>query len=378
MEALTTNRRLRHYHCYWSPEMTLDEKEHGRHLQFRFYRTEGPSSTLPASILIQTLDTAQRVIWLIALGSEGRDIKSRARIPSEIEQRYQLKCEIPRSGSYFLPAFLEPAQAQLIDSGEIEHVLHSFSRVLAALINNDRGKVEEVIPDSTLRKRVLDEIQHLGPKVGSGWSLELASHETTLVLDGGWQALVKRVFASASNEPDWETVNGELIEVHFRKREIVIAPIGMSRTITVHYPEELEETLLTRRRSIIQVTGRVTRDDNEELKGISDVESIVPLDLSPLEIHRVESGGVMLQLKKPLLLKPDLAADNPHLLMVAEPRLGIDVFAGTVNDLVEGVADDLVMLWRNYAKAPDAVLTLGAQALKKRLLNEVEEVPVGS
>ena len=78
--------------------------ETGRRLQFRFSRSGEDAPAVPASVLIQTLEGAQRAIWLIALIKEQKDIKSRARIPTEIERRYQLKFEVPQHGSYLLPA----------------------------------------------------------------------------------------------------------------------------------------------------------------------------------------------------------------------------------------------------------------------------------
>ncbi len=57
-----------------------------RRVQFRFSRTAVARPAVPASVLIQALEGAQRAIWLIALAKEQKDIKSRARIPAEIEQ----------------------------------------------------------------------------------------------------------------------------------------------------------------------------------------------------------------------------------------------------------------------------------------------------
>lgn len=65
---------------------------------------------------------------------------------------------------------------------------------------------------------------------------------------------------------------------------------------------------------------------------------------------------------------PQLNEDNPQFVSIEEPRLGLDVFAGTVSDLLDEVAEDLVVVWNHYAKASDADLSPKALELKHRLL----------
>lgn len=115
--------------------------DQGRRLQFRFSRAVEAKPAVPASVLIQTLEGAQRAIWLIALAKEQKDIKSRARIPAEIEQRYQLKCEVPQSGSYLLPTFVESVQPQLATMDQVNDVLGTFEGIAGALQSQQRDKV---------------------------------------------------------------------------------------------------------------------------------------------------------------------------------------------------------------------------------------------
>ncbi len=346
-------------------------------LQFRFSRPGDETPAVPASVLIQTLEGAQRAIWLIALASENKDVKSRARIPAEIEQRYQLKCEVPQTGSYLLPAFVDSVQPKLATMDQVAVVLGKFESVAVALSHEDRDSVAALLPDSAIRRRVIDAFQQLAPRPGSGWRLDLAKNGTTVRLDDTWQSSIRRMYALTETEPDRETINGELIEINFADRQITIVPVGSNRRLQITYPEDLEDVLLENRRSLIQVTGRVLRDENEEVKKMFDLESIGPLDLSPLEITEVEHRGVRLRLREPLHLEPRLGVENPHFLTVEDPRLGLDAFAGTVSELVDEVNESLVVGWRNYAQAADEELSQKAIELKHSLLAAMDEVPVG-
>ncbi len=208
----------------------MKSDRHSRDLIFRFSRSGEDHSSVPASVLMQTLDGAQRAIWLLAFAKEQKDIRSRVRIPADIEQRYQLKCQVPQPGSYLMPMFLDSAQPNLANWDRREAVLNDFESFAAALHSQDRDSIATLLPDSGLRKRVVDAFLRIAPKPGSGWLLDLARNGTALRLDDRWQRLVRKMFASATPEPDRETVNGELMEIDFADRLITITPIGLSTT----------------------------------------------------------------------------------------------------------------------------------------------------
>ena len=178
-------------------------------------------------------------------------------------------------------------------------------------------------------------------------------------------------------EPDRETVNGELIEINFADRRITILPKGSNRQLKVTYQDAMEDLLLENRRSTIQITGRVSRDENGEIKNMFDLESIGALDLSPLEVNEVEHEGLRLRFKEAVRLQPR-NDDNPQFVSIEDPSLGLDAFAGAVSDLLDEVAEDLVVVWKHYAMAPDANLSPKALELKHWLLAVMEEVPVAS
>lgn len=351
-----------------------DQGHKNRNIDFRFSRALTDNPAVSASVLIQTLEGAQRAIWLIALAKEQKDIKSRARIPDEIQHRYQLKCEPPKSGSYLMSTFLESVQPPLQFKEVIEEVVATFKSVAKALEEKNLDLMASLVPDKSIRRRVVDAFSQIAPKPGSGWHLDLSNNGTTVRMDDSWQRAIRRMYSSGLSEPDRETVNGELIEINFAEHQITILPIGSHKQLKVVYTEDMEDFLLENRRSRIQLTGRVSRDNDEELKSMFALEAIGPLDLSPWELSEIESEGTRLRLKKPIRLTPRIDEDNPRFLIVEEPDLGIDVFAGTVNELLDEVSSDLVILWRQIAQAPDEVLAPKALRLKKHLRAMVEEI----
>lgn len=354
---------------------TTDLEQTGTHLEFRFSRASDGKTAVPASVLIQTLEGAQRAIWLIALSREHREIKSRARIPADIEQRYQLKCEVPVSGSYLLPAFVESGQPNLLPLSQVGNVLADFERIADSLKRGNRDEVAHYLPDTAIRRRVVDAFQQLGPKPGSGWLLDIGQNGNSVRLDDGWQGSIRRMYSATLSEPDIETVNSELIGIDFANRQLTILPLASVRqkTLQVTYPDDLEDFLLENRKSIIQITGRTLRDENDELKSLFDLEAIDPLDLAPLQFTDIQYRDIHLKFLIPLVIEPQLS-DDKNYITLQDPNLGIDIFAGIVSDLVDELAEALAMSWKNYALAEDAQLSPKALALKQRLLAALTEV----
>jgi hypothetical protein len=63
-----------------------------------------------------------------------------------------------------------------------------------------------------------------------------------------------------------------------------------------------------------------------------------------------------------------------RLFTYQERSLGIDAFASSYDELRQSVLDELNVLWRNYALAPDSELDEEAQSVKAALLSRFKVV----
>jgi hypothetical protein len=61
------------------------------------------AATVPASILVQILQSAQQAFLLIGVHVEGRSIRARARVSAQTGERFQLVCQLPKPGCYAMP-----------------------------------------------------------------------------------------------------------------------------------------------------------------------------------------------------------------------------------------------------------------------------------
>jgi len=356
-----------------SPPVQSDDQ---KRILFRFSHPTAETQSVPASLLIQTLEGAQRVIWLLALAEENRDIKMRARIPSEIEQRYQLRCSVPKAGSYAMPAAVVSEPQVMYGTDLVGKVMDRFEGLADAVVHADRDRVLSLVPDSAIRIRVLENLRSMAPRPGSGWRLDLDRLDRTVRFDDAFHAAWKRLRPRMVGEPETQTVNGNLVKIDFDARLITMAPLGMSRELDCHYNESLEDFLYENRRGPIQVTGTVILDEQNEPRKIVDVQSIAELDMSAFEISEVPYNQTVLHFKQPLVLMPSLDEESQQWMVLEKPELNIHVVAQTREALMEELQNHISMLWDEYAKDAEGNLSPVALALRARLHAVIQEVPV--
>lgn len=345
---------------------------------FEFRVLQGADSTsqfVPVSVLTGILKNAQDIIYLLALQVEGREVRERARIPQEIENRYTLMCQIPRPGSYIMPVTLgNPDPAILIIDDRITATASIFRNCGDLLSQRDATGFRALIPDPQLRNRVLEGYHGLAPKPGDDWLLEVRdSRDVFGRFDQTFSPFFQEVRQRWTSEPQARitTVTGRLNKIDFGKHEVSIIHPQTHKALQCYYVDEfIEEMLYENRRDMIQVTGTVVLDDSGMPKEITDVQEIRDLNLSPFAIHEFVCDKIKLQFVNPLVLTPELD-DSQQFLCLKDEQLGIDVFAMTRERLLSDLLEQLALLWKEYANEVDESLSAESLALKRALQSAI-------
>jgi hypothetical protein len=82
----------------------------------------------------------------------------------------------------------------------------------------------------------------------------------------------------------------------------------------------------------------------------------------------------MFRLKKPLtLMIVNIEQNSDHDLIAFEPEFDMNLWGKTEEELVQAAKDELVFLYESYGMAHDHILTKGAQKLKRKILEFLEE-----
>ena len=335
-------------------------------LILRFYDPKRPGvHTTPVSALAQSLEALQRLVHLTAMRREGRTPGRRIRPSADIQARYRLVCDIPTEGSYISPVRIEKAElAGLADTADI---MNEVERLLEAVGFGDQNRFAATVPDETWRGFVLDALERVVPPPIAGVELEIRRSGRSLLNTVSARSFVERLARDTARKVVRGSVVGEFKRIDFARQELTIRHAETGRDLSCQYEVHVEESLLDHPRDLLLVFGSVTRDAEGQPLSIEDVDHIEPVDLSPLPVGPVAVGNVTVTPTE--TLSASVSFDESDAVYVADiSPLNVSVFAETREMLTFALEDEIALLWKRYANAPDAKLTPAAQALKRRTL----------
>ena len=344
-------------------------------LSFHINLSDPQVHAVPATVLVQILENAQRAFELIGVQVEGREIRERARVSASTAKRFQLLCHVPAAGSYIMPVTVG-GEADLLVSELAEKAVTIFKDVMGLVSSRNVGGLAGVLPDQRIRRRVLESIKGMAPRSDADWTLDFYDAQNTpfATFDTDTIPFVEATLVPPEQREAARVVTGELTSIDFAARKVSIIYPPTSKILECLYEEAVEDLLYEKRRDFIQVTGRVLLDDQGAPKQIIDVTDIRDLDISPLAVTGVRTAALSLKATAPMTLDVELD-DTKQLLCVMQPDLGIDVFASTREDLFAELQEQLAMLWNEYALAADDELDEPARQMKYALLAQFVEVP---
>ncbi len=338
-----------------------------RELNLRFAGAEAENHELSATHLIRALDGLQRAYFLLAMQIEDVEVRQRERVTRDIEERYAIKVSPPTEGSVCFPLTLEePSPGAVSDA---------FVASCEAIMQGDDRGLKRVVPDRTRRQRLLEALNKSMPRRGSGIGLTLLNAGGSELLNSTVMTRTLQQFLPrALSEIDKQTVTGELKAIAFDRRQLTLYYPVTQRELKCFYDEGAEEMLLTNPRELIQVTGTVVLDAEDQPIEIQDVQSVRAVDLNPFHLSEVDLPSGRFILSQPVSLEPYLDETKQLFLLEHEP-LGIQLGAPSRDELWESLILELDMLWLAYAKQPDASLAPGAIELKNAVREFMREEP---
>lgn len=341
---------------------------------FHIHPSDPHSHAVPANVLVQVLENAQRAFELIGVQVQGREIRERARVPAATAKRFQLICHTPETGSYAVPVSVGDA-VDLLHGEMALKAMTIFKDTMGLVSSRNADALARVLPDQRLRRRVLESIKGMAPRIDSDWTLDFRDSERSTFATFTTETIpfVQATLVPTEQREAAKVVTGELTSIDFAARKVSIIYPPTSKTLECIYDEAVEDFLYEKRRDFIQVTGRVLLDSDGAPKQMIDVTDIRDLDTSPLTIHGVRTPTLSLKANIPLTLEIEMD-DTKQLLYVTHPELGIDVFATNRERLLNELQDQLLMLWNEYALASDNELDMPAQRMKCALLDQFTEV----
>ena len=336
--------------------------------------------TLPAHVLVKSLQQVQRIVYLLAKFHHGDELGQRARPSHDLEQRFALMCQVPEAGSYALPADIgDPSTQGLFDDGDIVQVSQLFHQVSESVNTGDLESLCQQVPDGAYRKSLIEAYKATQPPKRSGVVLSIEDYRNRKLLNGfsigdAFAKLDSRsVESNGRDTPAY--VTGTLIRMNFEERRLQLKLLN-GRAFQATYSDYFEPDLLDHPRDLIQVHGDVTYDEYGIPTSLTEVDQIIEVDESPIEIRQLAVGDSRYRIEP--LLRFEVSFNRDDLLYDLDGEFEVKLSAEARPELEDALDESLVMLWTEYAQEHPSRLSPKAQELRKKLLEMFREISNGS
>ena len=286
------------------------------------------------SLFAKTLQSIQEVVFQIAGSRLKREMKGP--VPAVIRKACELFLVRTEPGS--LSAILElPEKETSLFQDEpdfSEHVIEDTRKVIEAFSEVDEARLQETLPQPSLRRRIVNHIRAIAPSDGSDYRLSFR-------FNGGPPKVLIR--------PSKESL--------YR-----LAPIPDSY-------EKIEEPTL----KFVEAKG-MAQMENGDIKKWVETYEVSELDLDPDHDWRpskIRAKGKLFHLAHPIACVIEKQDD---LLFSEDANLGIIAYGDSREEVIREFSEEFAVLWDVIAQEEDNLLTQDALSLKRKLIKLVRKV----
>lgn len=346
------------------------------HIDFRLVRELDPTETISVEVLTKVLSHAQQVVYLLALSRTGYEVRHRIRVSEEVRAEYALQCTPSRTSSFVQRVHLEPEDT-LFEQSPQDEVIQEFATVAESIGRSDWEDVRKVVPDSLLRRRLVDEMASMMPPSDAGWYLELKRKGVHFATFNGATTRNVKDYLRRLREPEQVlpeavTIAGELIKIDFASRKLTVRHHPTSRALECEYQDEIEEMLVENRRQLLHLSGLVELDKQDQPIRMTDVFDIRDVNLDNHVVHDIPVRSALLRFREGGRTFKIRLDESGAYFLIEDPELDILVFAESREAVVTELQEQIAVLWIEYAEADEGDLTPSAVELRSTLLKHLE------
>lgn len=336
-------------------------------LHFEARERSSTSDTLPAQNLMQALEGLQRTIHLVAMMREGREIKTRARVTRDIEERFQLQCRIPQKGSFYQPTYIAERDQSLLGPSEVEEVAQITKELLRSVSSRREMEFKRTVPDSAFRAPILASLGKMFDGQVGQYMLSVEESNGQAIVESFSAVAALQDFRRSRLEPGTHSiVTGFFNRIDFKERKLSLLIPNSSRSVSCIYEEDIEAELLENARDLIQVVGTIELDDDGNPRRITDVQEVHPVNTDDIDVIELLPKYLKANHLNNLHIHVELS-DDKQTYLASMDALGIQQAAYTRDDLIDALEGEIDFLWRNIAQEDDVNLAPKALELKREL-----------
>lgn len=327
----------------------------GEHLYWMHFEVERDGARMvPAPVLVESVASIQRVVYLLAKFTRRESLGQRASFSRALREAFALQCRVPEQGSYAMPFEIGRAAQSSPPTGEVDDVGRLFRRVTSALGGGDIDAVQALVPDRRYLGLLADAYRKAAPPSHSGVFYWIEDHRRRRILDGrNSEATLDGLRGHCRREQRLreDRISGMLVGMDFVERRLRLSRSD-GKSVSVHYDEDSEGRLIEQRRGWVELTGEVLYDADGQALSVTHARDLVTFDDDTIELRNVKLHNVSYQISPPLRFK--VKYDQLDELYDLDGEFGITVSASSPSELHYELQEALSMLWIEYGmESPD-------------------------
>jgi hypothetical protein len=319
----------------------------------------------PAEAVIDSLNAIQRMVYIIGMSAEGRGLGQRLKPSSKVKREYAVICRAPEFGSHLQP-FTVASQGGVFTPAAVE-ARERLLEALKAFDSGDENRIAATLPNARERWFLADAAKGLLPHEESGLQVMVRAGSRGPFAFSADRArdVITRYRSGPVPEADQEEIIGKVQTINYSQTILVVKPTN-NRSIRLDYPMQLESLIQKNVRQRVRLFGKPKLNNVGDITSFENLISISEIEGRIDPISKFKSGRQILHTNRPLSLPISFEFDT-RLFTFRDNVLGIDAFSEQYDSIREIVLEELDILWRNYALAPQGELALDARALKSAL-----------
>jgi hypothetical protein len=350
-------------------------------INLRVFDLTDDSHFIRVEVLTKILQGIQKIVTILA--EDELKLPYVGNASSKTKKPLSVYCGIPDRGSYVIPIEFgcTDEQSTWYGYGLTEGVAKKIERIFYSLGKDSADDIGKLVIDPTSRKRLFKNLCTILPPTDGKWQLEISGkrYKQKLCFNSNSRQRLIQLQEELCMSKDTclqtlQTVTGSLVRMDFERRCVTLKYPPTKTELKCYYTEDIESELFENRGDLLQITGNVTyEDDNETPKKIADVQKIEFLDTSEFVLDTVHYRQTNLKFKQPLTLTPKLT-ESCQFMEIQNTDLGIDIIAQTRDELWDELMAVIEVQWEECAKQPDSKLGSEFCRQKRNLLAAIEEV----
>jgi len=315
---------------------------------------------IPINLLYKRLTALQRALLSLGEYQVLGELRERGRLPENVLGNYTLEVVAFKPGCLSVSVVLSGDQQVMFPKYDPAKQWDTLLQTIENVF--DRNKVQTLIPDTILRKRVLRNIRELAP------DKEIPqTFVGNIALTEKYKAAIDEMLMPSSTEKECE-LTGPVVEVKLIDEPYfgVATAQGLKRfPLRADFCDSMASALAN------VVTVKYTAGIDEARKEtVSEIIDIIPMEGNTFPADEIVAEGNRFFLNESINIH--VSVENT-LLVLENEKLGIVAYASKFDQAWESFQEDFVFLWKEIAQEKDVTLETNAKNLKKYLLKLVEK-----